>query len=790
MFRNYLLSGWRNIIRGKIYSALIIGGLAIGMACSTLILLWVQDENSYDRFNLSATRTARLVTSLNGQHAALTPVGLSSLLKGKFPQVSSMVRITQPQTNTFGIGARRFEEKRVLYADSNFLRLFTYPLAEGDPATALSQVNGVLITQEMAKKYFGAERAIGKILSKDDSGSVVVTGVLADIPATSSLQFDFVLPITAMATMDPRFRDNSNDFLAVYTYFQFHSDLSSLAPALSSIEARIDTIYSKEVTLYCSYAFQPLTDIHLRSHLQGDISGIGNLVYVRTFFIVSLFVLIIACINFMNLATARSARRAREVGVRKVIGASRGQLIRQFLGESLLVSLISLGLALLLVWTALPFFNQIAEKKLTLDFGHGILIPSLIGITLVTGLFAGVYPALFLSGFTPVKVLKSSLSRLGSHSLFRNILVTGQFVVSIVLLTSTIVIYRQLSYIRNRDLGFQKANLLYMPVTGAFSNGPTALRTALAANPLTADYTFVSQLPAHILGGWLNANWPGKDPNANPAIPVLATDEHLLSVFHMQIAAGRGFSPAMKTDSGKFLVNEKALQVMGMTPENAVGKIISFGNEAGAILGVVKDFNFKPVQEPIGPLFIYMDKESDQYHDVVIRTRPGATEATINALATLNGRLNAAHPFSYGFIDQDIENLYKSERRLSDLLKIFAALAIFISCLGLYGLSAFMAERRTKEISLRKVLGASVGNLVYLLSSSFTRLVLLAIVIAIPLSWYAANVWLNSFAYQINITWSIFAIASLGALVVALVTVSFESIRAAVTNPATNLRTD
>jgi len=725
-------------------------------------------------------------------HSFQNPLpGLSSLLKDKFPQVSSMARVTQPQTNIFGIGASRFEEKRVLYADSNFLRFFSYPLVEGDPTTALSQVNAVLITQEMAKKYFGSASAIGKLLSKDDSGSVVVTGVLADIPATSSLQFDFVLPITAMATMDPRFRDNANDFFAVYTYFQFHSDLNSLAPAFPSLEARIDTLYNKAVPIDCSYTFQPLTDIHLRSQLQGDIAGIGNLVYVRTFFIVSLFILIIACINFMNLATARSARRAREVGVRKVIGASRSQLIRQFLGESLLVSLISLGLALLLVRIALPLFNQIAEKKLTLEFNHGMLIPTLVAITLVTGLFAGVYPALFLSGFTPVKVLKAGLNRLGSHSLFRNILVTGQFVVSIVLLTGTIVIYRQLSYIRNRDLGFQKANLLYMPVTGALSNDPAALKAALAANPLTADYTFVSQLPAHILGGWLNSNWPGKDPNAKPVIPALATDEHLLSVFHMQIAAGRGFTSAMKTDSGKFLVNEKALQVMGMTPENAIGKIISFGNnDPGAILGVVKDFNFKPVQEPIGPLFIYMDKQSTQYRDVVIRTRPGATEAAINALATLNGRLNAAHPFSYGFIDQDIDNLYKGEHRLSDLLKIFAALAIFISCLGLYGLSAFMAERRTKEISLRKVLGASVGNLVYLLSSSFTRLVVLAIAIAIPLSWYAANAWLNSFAYHISLTWSVFVMASLAALVVAWLTVSFESIRASLANPANNLRTD
>lgn len=489
----------------------------------------------------------------------------------------------------------------------------------------------------------------------------------------------------------------------------------------------------------------------------------------------------------MNLATARSARRAKEVGLRKVVGAGRGQLMVQFLGESLIISFLSLIIAIGIVWLLLPAFNHLAEKNLSFSLLNSKLLLMLIGIALVTGILSGIYPALFLSGFKPITVLKGKLKIGGGNLLFRNGLVVTQFVVSIILLVGTAVVYKQLNFIKNKNLGFDKSNLLYMRMTGDIWNKQPALKTLLQQNPYTNDYSVISDLPTSLVTGTIDVQWEGKDPKSQVVVPSIDVDENFMQVFQMHMLAGRSFSQSFRGDSSNYVLNETGMHLMGMNINNAVGKSISFGGTKGIVIGVVKDFNFKPLQYAIDPLVLRLNKYGGY---VMLRTEPGKTEATINALGKISHDLNPAYPFTYNFLDKDLDNLYRGEKQMGNIFNLFAILAIFISCLGLYGLSAFMAEQRTKEIGVRKVLGASVFNIVYLLSGKFTRLIIIAMVIAIPISWWAIGSWQKGFAYRINVSWIIFLVACGTALFIALLTVSYESIKAAVSNPVKSLRTE
>lgn len=788
MLKTYFKIAYRNLIRHKAYSIINISGLAIGMAASILILLWVQNELSYDRFHKNADQIYRITCNASGFKAAVNPAGMPAGLKAQMPEIKNTVRLSHLSTNLFEVGNRKFEEKRVFYADDTFLQIFSYALAKGDPLTALKRVDGVLITQDMAKKYFGQEDAIGKVLRKDNGGNVVVTGVLANIPANSDLQFDFILPMASIAKTNNDLKNNVWDNFNFYSYVQLDKNFVPTAASLSKFAQQMTRIYHKvQPEMKIEFQLQPLTSIHLSQPLQVDLPGHGNVQYVRIFFIVAILILVVACINFMNLATARSARRAKEIGLRKVAGAIRGQLIIQFLGESLLISFFALLLALALVWLFLPLFNNLADKKLAIDFLNGKLWLSLLGIALVTGLVSGSYPALFLSGFNPVKVLKGNMKSLGGNLLFRNGLVVTQFIVSILLLIGTVTIYNQLKFIKNRNPGFEKDNLLYMPMTGDMWNKQQALKSELKQNPLTSNFTVISDLPTNLISGTLSVDWVGKDPRSQVVIPSMDVSEDFIQVFKMKILSGRGFSTSFKADSNNFVVNERMLSIMGLKTATAVGKSLTFQGTKGNIIGVVKDFNFKPIQQSIEPLVLRLNKYGGI---VIVRTVPKSTEATIKALAKISEQLNPAYPFKYDFLDQDLASMYKGEQQMGSIFNLFALLAIFISCLGLYGLSAFMAEQRTKEIGVRKVLGASVLNVVYLLSTGITRLILVAIAIAIPLSWYAVDSWLASFAYHISVGWVVFVVASLAALIIAWLTVSYESIKVAIVNPIKSLRTE
>lgn len=786
MIKNYLKIALRNLLLHKAYSAINILGLSVGMTCSILILLWVRNELSYDRFHANSNYLYRIVCEASGFKAAVNPAGMPAGLKAELPVIKDFVRISTPSTTLFEYNNRKFEEKRVFYADSNFLDLFSFPLLSGDPQKALMRVDAVLITEAAAKKYFGNENPIGKLLKKNNNKNVIVSGILKNIPANSHLQFDFIMPIAAIAQTEQDLITNTWDNFNYYSYLLLDKNFNPTKENINDLNRKIDTIFSKRVpSVVASFQLQPLTKIHLHADQQVDLGGHGNIQYVRIFFVVAIFILAIACINFMNLATARSSRRAKEVGLRKVVGAVRSDLVKQFLGEALLISFVSLLLAALFVLLCLPIFNYLAGKQLGISLLDGKLLLSVLAIAVITALLAGSYPAFYLSGFRPVKVLKGNMKTMGANLVFRNVLVVLQFTVSIVLLAGTVIVYQQLQFIKNRDIGFNKENLIYIPMAGEIWEKQQTLKAMLKANPLTSNFAISSEAPTNLTTGTVEVNWDGKDPSMQQVFPILHISEEFIDVFKMQMIAGRNFSASHKADSNNYILNEEAIRVMGLRPEQAFGKSFSLWQIKGTIVGVVKDFHFKPLQQPIEPLIMRLNRWGGS---VIVRMREGSAESTIGELKKIYAALNPAYPFNYNFLDADLDNMYKGERQLSNLFNLFAILAIFISCLGLYGLSAFVSEQRTKEIGVRKVLGASVFHIVYLLLRGITGLVAISMLIAIPLSWYAIHSWLENFAYHVNINWMVFAYACLAALLLGWLTVSYESIKAAIVNPVKSLK--
>jgi putative ABC transport system permease protein len=784
MLKTYFKLAYRNIIKDKAYSIINISGLAIGLASSIFILLWVQNELSYDKFQKNANQIYRITCDLGDSKNATTPAGMPAGLKAELPVIKNTVRLGQSTSTLIEANNKKFEENRVFYADPSFTDMFSFPLVKGSGAAALTNADGVLITQATATKYFGNEDPIGKILRVDNTDNVTVKGVFANVPDNSHLQFDIILPMALAAKTVTDLKENTWGNFNFITYIQLDNDFDPSASNLSKLEKQMGQIYHQHIpNLKVSFQLQPLTKIHLAPERQYDLPGHGNAQYVSIFFIIAILILIVACINFMNLATARSARRAKEIGLRKVAGAVRSQLILQFLSESVFIAFLSLVLALGIVILFLPFFNELANRKLTIDVSVAKLWLSLLGIAMVSGS----YPAIFLSGFNPVKVLKGNVKSMGGNLIFRNTLVVIQFTVSIVLLIGTVVIYNQLKFIRDRNPGFEKANLVYVPISDDLWNKQQALKNELKQNPLTSDFTITSNLPANLEDWTLDVKWDGKDPRSQVFIPTMSVNEDFIRVFRINLLTGRSFSTSVKSDSNNYMVNEKMLAMMGLNAATAIGKTLTFHGNKGNIIGVVKDFNFKPVQRAIEPLVLSFNKSGGF---IVVRTSPGNTNATIQALGKISQDLNPAYPFKFDFLDQELANLYKGEQQIGNIFSLFAILGIFISCLGLYGLSAFMAEQRTKEIGVRKVLGASAINIVYLLSFGITGLILIAILIAIPLSWYAVNNWLATFAYHINVSWLIFFTAAFAALSIAWLTVSYESIKAATVNPIRSLRTE
>jgi putative ABC transport system permease protein len=790
MLSNYFKVAIRNLLRQKGFSFINIFGLALGISCTALIGMWVNDELSYDKFNKDFQREYRITATLPELkvHAAVTPAPLAQALQTEIPEIEEAVRISSFHKDLIQVGDVKFEEKDILFADSNFFKVFTFPFIKGDPERAMQNPDGIILTEKMAMKYFGTTDVLEKTVRKNSKENFTVTGVIADIPENSHLRFGFLQPMRFLARSERDLKENIWDNFNWYTYIKLTDKARQSEPDVAQLETRMQDIYKKhEPVLKVGFILQPLDQIHLHSNFLADLPGHGNAQNVYIFTIVAIFILIVACLNFMNLATARAARRAKEVGLRKVVGAVRPHLMGQFLAESLTVAMLSLVLALLFIYIVLPYFNELGGKHLSLDFTNLSLIGTLLLITVITGLLAGSYPALYLSGFRPAIVLKGSFTGGGSGSLFRNTMVVIQFAVSISLIVGTAVVYRQLKYIQNLNLGYDKENLIYIRMSGDLWSKYDALRTRLASNRLTSNFSFISELPTTSSGATISVNWSGKDPNTQPLFYNSAVDENFEKVFKVTFLDGHGYGENSKADSLNTIVNETALKTMGIPLDKAVGTRINIWGKDKTIIGVVKDFNFKPVQEAIGPMFLDRNTWGGF---AMVRTMPGETEQTIDALKEICREMNPNYPFEYNFLDDEIANLYQAEQRLSSLFNVFAILAIVISCLGLYGLSAYLAERRTRELGIRKVLGASGFQLVYLLSATFTRPILIATLIAIPVAWYGMSQWLDGFVYRVSIEWTIFLVAFLSALLIAWLTVSFESIKAATTNPVNSLRSE
>lgn len=789
MIKNHFKIAWRNLIKSKSFSILNILGLSIGMACSILILLWVQNEVSYDKFHKDAERTYRFIVNSGDFKTAVSSAGMGPDLRDELSGIESVVRTTKFENVLFNVGDAVYEENHFMYVDDNFLSFFDFPLVQGEESTALKDPNTIVLTASMAKKYFGKQDALGKNIILNNSENWKVTGVLKDLPPNSHFKFDFIAPISTIATTNENFLNKTWGNFDFYSYFKLNKNVALSDTGVTDLETKINAIAKERLDNDTfNFRLQPLADIHLYSDLQIDVAGHGNIQYVNIFFIVALFILLVACINFMNLSTARSAKRAKEVGLRKAIGAQRGQLIFQFLSESILLSCISLIVAVALVFLALPFFNEISGKGLSIDIADGNFWLGLLIIVLVTGFIAGSYPALYLSGFSPIKVLAGNLKKTGGNLIFRNGLVTVQFVISAVLIVGTGVVYNQLNFIKDKNLGFDKSNMIIIPFRGEMDEKQDALRATLEQNPLLKNYSIFNNMPTNLDTGSMDIVWEGKDENDGLVIPNLGMDDRFIDLFGVEVLVGRAYSEEFTINDKNLIINETLMKLMGKSLDDIIGEKLDYNGTDAQVIGVVKDFHFKPLQYDIEPLVLRQRDNDPRF--LAIRTTMNQTQASIIALENIYTELNPAFPFSYSFLDSDLENMYDGEQQMGMIFNMMALLALFISCLGIYGLSAFMAEQRIKEIGIRKVLGATTLSLVNLLSKDFFKLVLLALVIAIPLSWYYLNEWLQVFAYRISISWWMFVIAGAVVLLITLITVSYQSIRTAKVNPAKSLRSE
>ena len=786
MFKNYLKIALRNISRNKGYSFINISGLAMGMACCILILLWVQDELSFDRFHHHAHRLGRVmleVTDAGQRPWAVTEAPLAKALKEEFPEIVQATRIQVGSQFQLRYKEKQFKEIHNIFAEPAFFEMFTFPFLSGNPQNALSGKHSMVITARMAKKYFGTENPLGKTLLLNNKLDFQVTGVLQDIPNNSHLKFDFILPFIWLEDLGLAINDWGNN--NYFTYVLLDAKTSS-AQASQKISGYLRTINPQDNS---KLFIQPLTQIHLHSDFEYDVLAKNNndYKYIFIFSSIAIFVLCIACINFMNLATARASSRAKEVGLRKVVGAYRRDIIKQFIGESLFFTFAAFGLALLLVLLFLPVFNNLAGKQLNLDFLHNIYFPlGLLGIALFAGFSSGCYPAFYLSAFQPAKVLKKTSTANPKRSKFRKTLVVSQFCLAIILMVGTSVIHSQIDYIRNRKLGFNKENLIYMPLIGKMRQEYETIKTELLANTNILSITASSNLPS-FGRNWTtnNLDWEGRNPEETILMQGTDVDYDYFETMGMQMSAGRNFSREFPTDEDSAVIlNETAVQAMGIP--SPVGKRFSVGDWQGTIVGVVKDYNFKSLHNKIEPLIMVMVDRQLNYLFARIKSHDMA--GTINFIKSKWEQYNPRFPFEYNFVDTLLDNMYKNEERIRTLFNYFTFMAMFISCIGLFGLAFYLTEQRTKEISIRKVLGSSSFKIVIILSKEFVKWVLLANVIAWPLAYYLMGIWLQNFAYRTSLNIGTFLLAGALAIMIALITVSYQAIKAATANPIDSLR--
>ncbi len=777
--KNYFKSALRAIFKDRSFSVINIIGLSIAFTVCILIFLWCKYELSYDKFNDNYDRIYRVNTefhlSSEIERYASSPEPTGPTLVEEFPEITHTARFYRT-SGLMVYGDKKFMEGNLVFTDPDALKMFDITAVKSDIETMLDDPYAIVLTRSMAEKYFGDEDPMGKVIRRNDSRDYTVSGVIEDFPENSSFNYDFLLSVNIFYELEVGFVGRWGNISGeTYIMTIAGTDIDELNDKIWNVANE----HSPDQKV-CNLWLQPLSKIHLY-----DLDGGGSIQYIYIFAVIGIIVLLIACINFMNLSTARSSNRAKEVGMRKIGGATRKNLIRQFLGESVILAFMGLFIALIMLEFIIPFFEKFANVKVIFDWSRDLyLIPAVIAATLLTGLVAGSYPAFFLSSFDPLKTLKGVFTKGKEGSNFRKVLVLIQFSLSIALIVSTIVVYNQMDYLRNRELGFNKDNMLYLIQRGEVSEKfPEFKEELLKLKGVESVSRSGSTLDniGYVASG---LNWEGQEEGDDPIFCFDGIDYDYIETFELELIAGRSFSAEMVDDVNNYILNEAAVKRIGY--EDPVGKPFTMWGREGKIIGVVKDFSYQAATEEIGPLLL--TKIPDYYYYVHIKIDPRNTAGTVKEIKKIWKSFVTHYPIEYHFMDEDFEKMYKFEENMGTLFKIFSGLAVFIACLGLLGLSSFAVEHKIKEIGIRKVLGASVSGLLIHFIQDFTKWVLLANLIAWPLSYYAMSKWLQNYAFRIDLSVSTFIAATLLTLMISVITVFFHTFKAASSNPIEALK--
>lgn len=785
MLKNYLKIAFRQLVKNKVFSFINIAGLAIGMAAVILIFLWVHNELTYDNFHTNKDRIYELynIGEWSGKVECwnTTPIVAAKYIKQDLPEVDKVARMNWNSTNLFSYGNKRMNGRGNI-VDPEFLDIFSFRMIKGNAKEALKQPTSIILSERFAKKLFGDKDPIGKVIKRDNTDDFIVTGIIADPPVNSRFNFEYLIPWSFLISKEGDEQNWGNNSVKNFVMLKPNASLAVAQEKLKHMRKKYQENYDGiDMFIY------PLEKWRLYANFENGVESGGRIELVRLFIIISGFILLIACINFMNLSTARSEKRAKEVGIRKTIGAVRSSLIRQFLSESILLVTIAFILSLALVQLCLPAFRQLIMKEVSLDYSNPFFWLYAALFIIFTGCLAGFYPAFYLSSFKPVAVLKGTFKAANALITPRKILVVIQFTFAIILIICTIIVKQQINYVQKRDSGYQKQNLIYHYLSADLEKNYSALKNEILANNLAVSVTKTS---APITQGWSDSwgfEWEGKDPNDKTDFDRYSVDENFVTTTGVTLVQGRDFNlKEFPTDSTAMLINESALKVMGF--KDPIGKIVKDGDTEWHIVGVIKDFILNSPYYPTKPMII--EGAKGWFNVIHIRLHDNAGSAELDKLERIFKKYNPEFPFDYIFVNEEYAQKFSDEERMGKFATIFAILTIFISCMGLFGLATYMAENRIKEIGIRKVLGASVSNITKLLAADFLKLVFIAIVIASPLAWWFMHNWLSDYPYHVNIQWWVFVLAGFLSVTIAIVTVSFQSIKAALTNPVKNLRTE
>ncbi len=809
MIRNYLKIAFRNLTKYKFISFINLFGLAVGLTCCLLITTYILNELSYDRYNKNAENIYRVTRDFNNEDGVVS-LRLSTIsppfgyyLPNDFPEIQKMTRLLDNGITPLRYKDKLINEQNVFFADENLFDVFTIKVLQGNPKTALSGPFSVMLTEETAKKYFDNEDPMNKVIRANNQFDVKVTGIYKAFPANSHIHpgilvsFNTLKDSAVYGERNLRTNWGNNSFFTYLLLPPKYNTNRMLAqfPAFIDKHMANEEYIGKQASKYTKLGLQKLTDIHLYSHTDYEAEPNGDIKRVYIFSAIALFILLIACINYMNLSTARSILRAKEIGIRKVIGARKKELISQFLSESVLLSWAAILIAFGLIYLALPWLNKISGQQISsgILMKWQILVPVFL-TPFIVGIVSGLYPALFMSSFQPVKTLKGLFKAGGGNISFRKVLVIIQFAISIVLIITTAIVFQQLHYMQKKSLGFDKEHIVVIPYNNALNDKYEAFRSELLSNVNFKNSARTSRIPTGRLLDDMGAYVLSGDSMkpANTDIKFVSVDYDFIPTYGIQMAAGRNFSREYSTDTLSFVLNESAVKALGWKmPQDAVGKDFKYGNTKGHVIGVIKDFHFESMHQSIVPLVLEMFPPSRYYfNNLSVKFSGNNLAASLSYLENTWKKFLPEIPYQYTFLDENFDKLYEAEQRQGNIFTIFACIAIFIACLGLFGLSAFAISQRIKEIGIRKVLGADVSTIVALLSKDFLKLVGLSAIVAFPVAWYFMNNWLRDFAYRISMPWWIFIIAGIVAALIALITISFQAIKAAVANPVKSLRTE